>query len=82
MYLTVTAVGVASLSLLCLRLLPDQKDHVAELASRPRSAVAGAAMVGLLVVLVGVGTTFAVLPILPETACLRIAGGAGCRAER
>ena len=77
-YLTVTSVGVASLSLCFLWLLPDQKGHVAELAARPKSPRAGAVMVALLVVLIVVGTSAAVLPILPATACLRLAGGTGC----
>ena len=58
--------------------MPSQKAHVAELANRPKSRRAGTAMLGLLVGLVLVGTTLAILPILPPTACLQIAGGAGC----
>ena len=77
-YLTYLCCGLACTSLLFLKLMPDQKAHVAELAQRPPSLRAGQLMVLLLAVLVVAGTGLAVLPIFPETACLRIAGGAGC----
>ena len=59
-------------------LMPSQKEHVRRLAALPRSPAAGRAMVVLLVVLMVVGTGFAILPIIPQTACLRMAGGTGC----
>ena len=43
-----------------------------------RARGAGRAMWALLVALLVVGPAFAVLPVLPQTACLRIAGGSGC----
>ena len=70
--------GYSPVSLAFLFLLPSQKAHVRELASRPRSPMAGVFMGLLLLVLVVVGTVFAVLPIVPSLACLRIAGGTGC----
>ena len=78
LYLTLLSVGLACSSLAFLFLLPSQKAHVRELASRPRSPMAGVFMGLLLLVLVVVGTVFAVLPIVPSLACLRIAGGTGC----
>jgi len=78
MLLTVVAVGLASCSLCFVWLMPEQKAHVAVLAMQPRSPCAGRAMVVLLLSLVFVGTGFAVLPIFPLTACLRLAGGTGC----
>ncbi len=38
----------------------------------------GAVMLALLALMMCVGTTFAVLTILPSTQCLTIAGGSGC----
>ena len=81
MYLTVTAVAIALSAVLFLPLLPRQKEEVARLAGRPRSRCAGRLMAALLALLVVVGTGFAVLPIVPQTACLRLAGGAGCELE-
>ena len=64
--------------MLFLGLLPSQKAHVAQLASLPPSPAMGKLMLGLLGVLVVLGTGLSVLPIFPQTACLRIAGGGGC----
>ena len=71
-------VGLACVSLLFLCLMPDQKAHVHRLAQRPRSRLAGSLMALLLLLLLVVGTGFAILPIFPQTACLRLAGGTGC----
>ena len=78
MWLTLACCGIATSALAFLPLLPSQKAHVAQLAQLPPSRVAGQLMVALLAVLLIGGTGFAILPILPGTACLRIVGGSGC----
>ena len=76
--LTLLCVSISTCSLLFLPLLPSQKGHIRELALLPRSKTAGKLMLLALALLMLVGTAFAVLPIIPETACLQIAGGKGC----
>ena len=77
-YLTFLTVAVSLSTLAFLPLLPAQKDEIRALSKLPPSRGAGRAMWALLVALLVVGPAFAVLPVLPQTACLRIAGGSGC----
>jgi hypothetical protein len=77
-YLTVLGVLVALSSLLVLPLLPSQKAEIARLKMLPPSPRMGYVMMGLLVAIMVVGTTFSCLPIFPATSCLVIAGGGGC----
>ena len=77
-YLTLVSVALATCSLFFLRLMPSQKEHVRQLAQQPPSLIAGRCMLVLLAFLMVVGTGFAILPMLPATACLRVAGGSGC----
>lgn len=79
MYLTLLGTGLALTSLCFIPLMPSQKEHVRILAQKARSKWAGVLMAAMLLVLVIVGTTFAVLPIFPATRCLVIAGGTGCK---
>ena len=77
-WLTLMCVGIACTSLVFIRLMPSQKRHVAELAALPPSRRAGVCMELLLLLLIIVGPAFAILPVFPQMACLRIAGGSGC----
>ena len=72
-YLTFLTVAVSLSTLAFLPLLPAQKAEIRALSKLP-SRGAGRAMWALLVALLVVGPAFAVLPVLPQTACLRIAG--------
>ncbi len=76
--LTLLAVAIACTSLFALPLIPSQKAHIKELALKPKSKLAGNFLAVLLVALLVLGTGLAVLPIFPQTACLRLAGGVGC----
>ena len=75
MYLTIATAAVALSSLAFLPLLPAQKDHIAQLRLRPAAPRAGNLMVAALAALMLFGTTFTILPVLPATSCLIIAGG-------
>ena len=75
MYLTIATAAVALSSLAFLPLLPAQKDHIAQLRLRPAAPRAGNLMVAALALLMLFGTTFTILPVLPATSCLIIAGG-------
>jgi hypothetical protein len=77
-YLTLTCAALSSSAVLLLPLMPRQKGHVRELTKHPRSKLAARAMIVLLLLLMLVGTCLAMLPIFPQTACLRLAGGTGC----
>ena len=74
-YLTLATAAVALSSLAFLPLLPSQKGHIAELRLRPAAPRAGNLMVAALALLMLFGTTFTILPVLPATSCLIIAGG-------
>ena len=77
-YLTYATMGVALASLVFLPVLPSQKEHVARLRALPPSRLMGNLAVLLLILLMVGGSALTCLPIFPATACLVIAGGAGC----
>ncbi|EQC38926.1 hypothetical protein SDRG_03884 [Saprolegnia diclina VS20] len=71
---------IQATSLFWLWLLPRQKAHVVQLKLHGGSSAAGGGLLVLCVLLMlALAVTTSVLPTLPTTSCLWIAGGSGCK---
>lgn len=78
--LQLTCCAIGFCALLCTPLLPSQKADCARLRGGPSSTAAANFVLVLIIAGMVYGLAMAILPVIPQTSCLQLVGGAGCDA--